>query len=75
MKLAHRRSFQAALCVLTLAQTALSHADMQAGALIAKNGTAGIAACMGCHGEKMGSGIAACMGCHGEKMGSDTIFI
>jgi cytochrome c553 len=58
MQLTRRHPLQAALCVLAFAQAGLSHADAQAGALIAKNGAAGVAACMGCHGAS-GEGQAA----------------
>ncbi|BBP03626.1 cytochrome c [Sulfuriferula plumbiphila] len=40
------------------AQAGLSHADAQAGATIAKNGTGSVAACMQCHGAN-GEGQAA----------------
>jgi cytochrome c553 len=58
MKLTLSQAIQTALCLLALAQAGLSHADAQAGAVIAKNGTAGIAACMQCHGAN-GVGNAA----------------
>ena len=58
MKLTPTQTIQTALCLLALAQAGLSHADAQAGAVIAKNGTTGIAACMQCHGTN-GVGNAA----------------
>lgn len=58
MKFARCSSAGILLILLMSAQAGLSHADAQAGAAIAKNGTGSAAACMQCHGAN-GEGQAA----------------
>ncbi len=58
MKFARRSSVGIILILLMSGQASLSHADVRAGAAIAKNGTGRVAACMKCHGAN-GEGQAA----------------
>lgn len=58
MKFARCSSVEIILILLMSTQASLSHADAQAGAAIAKNGTGTVAACMKCHGAN-GEGQAA----------------
>lgn len=58
MKFARGLSASALLALLMSSQASLSHADAQAGAAIAKNGTGAVSACMQCHGAN-GEGQAA----------------
>ena len=58
MKFARCSSVKILLTLLVSTQANLSHANAQAGAAIAKNGTSMVAACMKCHGAN-GEGQAA----------------
>lgn len=58
MKLVRGSSAKVILALLMSSQINLSHADAQAGATIARNGTGKVTACMLCHGAN-GEGIAA----------------
>ncbi|HUW28378.1 MAG TPA: c-type cytochrome [Sulfuriferula sp.] len=58
MNFSHHTSVEIILTLLVAGQASLSHADAQAGAAIAKNGTGAGSACMQCHGAN-GEGQAA----------------
>lgn len=58
MKFARRASVEIMLILLISGQAGVSHADVRAGEMIAKNGTGNISACMQCHGAN-GEGQAA----------------